>query len=113
MTAKPQLKKIHVKKNDEVIVISGKDVGKKGKVLAVDPRKGRVVVEKVNIVSRHTKPTKASPQGGILKKEAAVNSSNVMMYCARCGKGVRLSREKLPDSGKKVRKCVKCGEIFD
>lgn len=107
-----QIKKVHVKKGDNVVVKSGKDAGKKGKVLSVDPKTGRVTVEKANLVSRHTKPTKASPQGGILKKEAGIDSSNVMMFCSKCGKGVRLNHERKAN-GKRVRKCVKCGETFD
>lgn len=105
-------KKIHVKKGDNVMVISGKDAGKKGKVLAVDPKAGKVFVDKVNIVSCHTKPTKANPQGGILKKEAAIDSSNVMIFCSKCDKPVRIANEVLAD-GSKVRKCSKCGEQFD
>ena len=105
-------KKIHVKRDDTVMVISGKDAGKKGKVLSVEPKTGKVFVEKSNIVSRHTKPTKASPQGGVIKQEAGMNSSNVMMYCNKCNKPVRLGKKLLPN-GKKVRVCVKCGEAFD
>lgn len=112
MAKEVQVKKMHVKTGDNVIVKTGKDAGKTGKVLAVETKTGRVFVEKVNLVSRHTKPTKASPQGGILKKEAAIDSSNVMIYCNKCGKGVRLGHDKLAN-GKRVRKCVKCGEVFD
>jgi len=105
-------KKVHVKKGDNVMVISGKDAGKKGKVLSVDPKSGKVFIDKVNIVSCHTKPTKDNPQGGILKKEAAIDSSNVMIFCAKCNKPVRIANEILAD-GSKVRKCSKCGEQFD
>ncbi|MEG1538124.1 MAG: 50S ribosomal protein L24 [Clostridiales bacterium] len=104
--------KIHVRKGDQVMVISGKDAGKKGKVLSVNPKAGRIIVEKINIVSRHTKPTQASPQGGIVKKEAAIDSSNVMIYCNKCNAPVRISKEFLAD-GTKMRKCSKCGEHFD
>jgi len=104
--------KMHVKKGDNVVVISGKDAGKKGKIIDVDAKKGRVYVDKVNVVSRHTKPTKGAPQGGIVKKEAALHSSNVMIFCNKCGKGVRVAKEILAD-GQKVRICSKCGARFD
>lgn len=99
--------KIHVKKGDMVMVITGKDAGKKGKVLEVLPKKGRVVVEKVNIVKRHTKPTQSMPQGGILEKEAPIASSNVMLFCVECNNVTRVST-KVTDAGK-VRVCKKCG----
>lgn len=105
-------KKMHVKKGDQVVVIAGKDVGKKSKVLSCLPKEGKVLVDKVNIASHHEKPTKASPQGGVVKKEAAIDASNVMLYCRRCEKGVRIKNEVLGD-GTKVRKCAKCGENFD
>ncbi len=109
---KTEKAKIHVKTGDPVMVISGKDAGKRGKVLSVDLKKGRVFVDKVNIVKRHTKPTQGAPQGGIIKKEAAIDSSNVMIYCSKCGKPVRIQKEILAN-GKKIRKCAKCGEAFD
>ena len=108
-TIKP---KLHVRKGDNVVVISGKDAGKKGKIIDVDAKNGRVYVDKVNLVSRHTKPTQGAPQGGIVKKEAAVHSSNVMIYCNKCGKGVRIAKEILAD-GQKIRTCAKCGARFD
>lgn len=104
-------KKMHVKKGDTVVVITGKDAGKKGTVLGVDTKAGRVYVDKVNIVKRHTKPTQAAPQGGIVEKEAAINSSNVMIYCGKCGRPVRIAKEMV--AGKSVRKCAKCGQVFD
>lgn len=107
-----QPKKMQVKKGDTVMVITGKDAGIKGKVLSVEPKSGRVLVEKANMVSRHTKPTKASPQGGIIKQEAGIDSSNVMLFCNRCQKPVRIGKELLAN-GKRIRKCVKCGEGFD
>jgi large subunit ribosomal protein L24 len=99
--------KIHVKKGDLVMVITGKDAGKKGKVLEVFPKKGRVVVEKVNIVKRHTKPTQSMPQGGILEKEAPIASSNVMLFCPECNNVTRVSMKET-EAGK-VRVCKKCG----
>jgi large subunit ribosomal protein L24 len=97
-----------------VQVISGKDAAgqKRGKVLSVDRDKGRVVVEGVNIVKRHTKPAQGRPQGGILPKEAPIDSSNVMIYCDKCKAPVRINKKFLAD-GKKVRICNKCGEQFD
>ncbi|MCL2678326.1 MAG: 50S ribosomal protein L24 [Clostridiales bacterium] len=107
--------KIHVKKGDVVMVISGKDSGKKGKILSVETKSGRVYVDKVNVVSRHTKPTQSQPRGGIIKKEAAIHSSNVMLYCDKCRKGVRVKKEIVFDGTKerRLRKCASCGELFD
>ena len=104
--------KVHVKTGDTVVVISGKDAGKKGKVIAVEPKKGRVYVDKTNVVKRHTKPTQAAPQGGILEKEAPIDSSNVMIYCASCDRPVRIKKVQQGD-GSYVRACAKCGAIFD
>jgi len=106
------LAKVHVKKGDTVLVIAGKDIGKKGKVLSVEPKAGRVVVEGVNVVKRHTKPTQAAPQGGIVEKEAAFNSSNVMLFCPKCNKPTRIGKKALTD-GSYVRQCKKCGELFE
>ena len=99
--------KIHVRKGDLVMVITGKDAGRKGKVLQVLPKKGRVVVEKVNIVKRHTRPSQSLPQGGIIEKEAPIASSNLMLYCPECNSATRLS-VKMTEFGK-VRVCKKCG----
>jgi large subunit ribosomal protein L24 len=103
--------KVHVRKKDTVMVISGKDKGKIGEVLAVMPKTGKVVVKDVNVVSRHTKPNKANMQGGIVKKEAAIFSSKVMLYCNSCKSVTRISN-KILDDGTKVRVCKKCGETF-
>lgn len=105
-------KKLHVKKGDSVVVIAGKDSGKKGKIIDVDTKNGRVYVDKANIISRHTKPTPGAPQGGIIKKEAAMDSSNVMPFCSKCDKGVRV-RKQILDDGKKVRVCAVCGNNLD
>lgn len=99
--------KLNVKKGDMVMVISGKDAGKKGKVLEVIPSKNRVVVEKTNIVKKHQKPTKSMPQGGITDMEAPINVSNVMLYCSECNSVTRRSM-KITGEGK-VRVCKKCG----
>jgi len=104
--------KLHVKKGDTVVVLSGKDKGKKGKILTALPQKQRVIVEGVNIVKRHTKPTQKVMQGGIIEREAAIHSSNVMVVCSRCGKPTRSGMKRL-DDGKMVRICKKCGEVID
>lgn len=104
---KEQPNKLHVRRGDYVMVISGKDAGKKGTVIQVLPKKGRVVVEKANIVKRHTKPSQSMPQGGIISKEAPMASSNVMLYCQECNSVTRVSI-KLTENGK-VRVCKHCG----
>jgi large subunit ribosomal protein L24 len=103
--------KVHVRKNDSVMVISGKDKGKIGEVLAVYPKKGRVLVKDVSIVTKHQKPSKQNMQGGITHREAPINSSKVMLYCTKC-KNVTRINSKILDDGTKVRVCKKCGETF-
>ncbi|WP_055668499.1 50S ribosomal protein L24 [Desnuesiella massiliensis] len=103
--------KVHVRKNDTVMVISGKDKGKTGEVLAVMPKSGKVLVKGVNIVTKHQKPSKQNMQGGIVKQEAAIFSSKVMLYCSKCKNVTRISHKLLED-GSKVRICKKCGETF-
>ncbi|AYD41392.1 50S ribosomal protein L24 [Clostridium fermenticellae] len=103
--------KLHVRKKDKVMVISGKDKGKIGEVLSVIPKSGKVVVKDVNIVSKHQKPNKANMQGGIIKREAPIYSSKVMLYCDKCKSVTRISHKILED-GSKVRVCKKCGETF-
>lgn len=100
--------KINIRKDDTVVVLSGKDKGRRGKILSVQPKNGKVIVEKVNIVSRHTKPRKQGEQGGILKKEAALHACKVMRVCPKCDKPTRSAVKILAD-GKKVRVCKKCG----
>lgn len=104
--------KVHVKKGDVVQVITGKDKGKKGKVLEVIPKTQRVIVEGVNMVKRHQRPTRELPQGGIMEKEAPIASSNVMVFCNKCNNPTRIGRKFL-DDGTKVRYCKKCGEVLD
>lgn len=106
--AKP---KVHVRKGDTVLVITGKSAGKKGKVLSVIPEKNRVVVEGVNVVKRHTRPTQKMPQGGIVEKEAPIHSSNVMLFCNRCNAPSRIGK-KLLENGEKARICRRCGEAL-
>lgn len=104
-------KKFHVKKGDTVMVIAGKDRAKTGKVINVLPKKDGVLVEGLNIVKRHTR-ARGNEAGGIVEKEAPVAVSNVMLYCDKCNKPVRIKKNILED-GKKVRVCCKCGESFD
>ena len=101
-----------VKKNDLVMVIAGKDKGKRGKVLRVIPKIERALVEKLNFVKRHTKPGRASRQGGILERENPIHISNLMLVCSKCDIPVRVGHSHLAD-GRKVRVCKKCGEIVD
>ena len=104
--------KMHVKKNDTVMVISGKDAGKKGKVVVALPKDGRVIVEGVNLITRHVKSRSAQKQGGIIKQEGTIASSKVMLICNKCDRPVRARHNILPD-GSKVRACAKCGEALD
>lgn len=104
--------RVHVKKGDMVEVIAGKQRGKRGKVLKVIPKHGRVIVEGVNVVKKHTKPTQKLPQGGIVEKEAAVFGGRVMVVCPKCGQAARVSHGYLPD-GTKVRLCKNCGEQIE
>ena len=102
------MNKMSIKKGDVVVVLSGKDKGKQGKVLEVMPKSGKVIVEKINVVSRHTKPRKQGEEGGILKKEAAIYACKVQKVCPKCGKATRPAHKMLAD-GKKVCVCKKCG----
>jgi len=106
-----ELKKIHVKKNDTVMVISGKDKGKTGEVLSVMPKTGKVVVKGINVVTKHQKPNRQNMQGGIIHKEAPIYSSKVMLYCPKCKSVTRIST-KIEENGTKNRVCKKCGETF-
>jgi len=101
-----------LKKNDLVMVVSGRERGKSGRVLRVLPQKNRVLIEKINFVKRHTRPSGQTKQGGIVEKEAPVHISNVMVVCEKCNLPVRVGKKVL-DDGKKVRMCRKCGEILD
>ena len=104
--------KCHIKKDDKVKVISGKDNGKIGKVLKVDRKKQRLLVENINIVKRHSRPSAQNRQGGIIESEAAIHWSNVMLMCNKCVTPVRIKMLKL-DDGRKVRVCRKCSEQID
>ena len=105
------MSKVHVKTGDTVIVLSGKDKGKKGKILAVSPKEGKVIVEKINIVSKHIKPRRMGEPGGIIKAEGAMYASKVQVICPRCKQPTRVGH-KVYDDGTKSRICVKCGETL-
>lgn len=101
-----------LKKGDLVMVIAGRERGKTGKVLSLRLADGRVIVEKLNMIKRHTKPSQKNRQGGILEREAPLALSNVMLYCGNCQKPVRVGIKVL-DDGRRVRACRKCNEIVD
>ncbi|CEO90160.1 50S ribosomal protein L24 [Syntrophaceticus schinkii] len=103
--------KLHVRKGDTVYILTGKDAGKKGKVLQVLPSKRKVLVEGVNVVKKHSRPTRSIPQGGIIEKEAFIDSSNVMLVCGKCNKPTRVAKKIADD--RYYRACKKCGEIID
>ncbi|CAH8773202.1 50S ribosomal protein L24 [Paenibacillus dendritiformis] len=103
--------KLHVKKDDTVIVITGKDKGKKGRVIAAYPRENRVLVEGVNMVKKHQKPNAANPQGGIIEQEAPIHASNVMHVDPKSGKVTRIGYK--VENGKKVRVAKRSGAIID
>jgi len=102
---------MHVKKGDTVIVISGKDKGKKGRVISALPKENRVLVEGVNLVKKHTKPSQTNPQGGIVTQEAAIHVSNVMPVDPKTGNATRVGYKEV--NGKKVRIAKKSGEVLD
>ena len=102
----------HVKRGDTVAVIAGKERGKRGKVLIVLPAKRRVIVEKVNMIKRHQRPTQKLRQGGIIEREGTLNLSNVMVVCGKCDRPTRTGIQALAE-GKKARVCKRCGEMID
>ena len=103
---------MRLKKNDKVMVISGKEKGKVGKILKIFSEKDRVIVEKVNYIKRHTRPGGKVSKGGIIEKEAPLHISNVMPICGKCTDPVRVGTQQQAD-GKTVRICKKCGEILE
>lgn len=104
--------KINLKKDDKVKVVAGKDKGKIGKVLKVDQKKYRVLVENINMIKRHSRPSAQNRQGGIIEREAPIHWSNVMLMCNKCMTPVRVKMQILED-GKKKRICRKCDEFID
>ena len=107
------MSKVHVKTGDQVVVINGKVRGAKGKVMAVSPAEGKVIVEKVNVVKKHVKPRKMGEAGGIIEAEAALYASKVQLLCPKCGRPTRVGH--VIENGKKMRVCKKsdCGAKFE
>lgn len=105
------LTKLNVKKGDTVVVLSGKDKGKQGKIIQAMPKKAQVVVEDVNKVKRHSKPSLKTPQGGIVSKEMPLNVCKVQLVCPACNKPTRIGHKTV--DGKNLRVCKKCGEVVD
>lgn len=103
---------MNIRKNDSVMVIAGRERGKTGKVLRVIPEREAAIIERVNLVKRHSRPRGPQQPGGILEKEASIHTSNLMVMCDKCNAPVRIGRKALPD-GKKVRICRRCGETLD
>jgi large subunit ribosomal protein L24 len=103
--------KLHVKRGDKVVIIAGKDKDRQGKIIRAIPKKGKVVVEGINTVKRHAKPSQKLPQGGIITKEAPLASSNVMLICPSCNKATRIVKKQVKDNY--ARACKKCGNIVD
>lgn len=103
--------KLFVKKGDKVLVITGKDKGKVADVLEVSPKDNKVLVDGVNVVTKHQKPKSQQEKGGIVKKSAPIEASNVMVVCPACGKATRVKHMEL--DGKNARKCAKCGATLD
>ena len=108
------MSKVHVRTNDEVIVINGRSRGMKGKVLEVSPKEGKVIIEGVNMVTKHVKPKKQGDPGGILKAEGALYASKVQLVCPKCGKPTRVGHT-FDEKGKKLRVCKKsdCKATFE
>jgi large subunit ribosomal protein L24 len=105
-------KKLHVKKDDTVLVLAGKDKGKTGKVLKAMPAENRVIVESVNMIKKHQRPGRMGQDSGIIEREAPLNASNVMLVCSNCKEASRTGKKILED-GTKVRYCKKCGQTID
>jgi len=106
------MQSVHVRRGDTVGVIAGSERGKRGKVLRVLPEKGRVLVEHVNMMKKHQRPTQKLRQGGIIERESPLALSNVLVVCARCDKPSRSGIKRLAD-GRKLRICKRCGESID
>ncbi|MGD0281354.1 MAG: 50S ribosomal protein L24 [Dissulfurispiraceae bacterium] len=101
-----------IKKGDIALVMTGKNKGKKGRILSVSPAAAKITIEGINIIKRHTKPNKTYSQGGIIEKEGPIHISNVMFVCPKCSKPTRIGNTVL-DGGKKLRTCKKCKEVLD
>ena len=107
------MKNARLRKNDTVIIIAGKDRGRQGKILKILPAKSRVIVERVNMIKRHTRPNPSkNVKGGIVEKEGSLPISNVQLLCPACNKGTRIGHKVLPD-GSKERVCRRCGNTLE
>lgn len=109
---KQALNALFVRKNDTVLILSGEYAKKQGKVLKVYPKQNRIIVEGINFVKRHSKPTQKNPKGGIIEKEGPINTSNVMVVCGKCGQPTRIGTKIMKD-GERIRVCKKCGELIE
>ncbi len=105
------IQKVHVKTGDTVVVLSGREKGKKGKVIAVSPKEGKVIIEGVNMVSKHVKPRQVGQEGGIVKAEGAMYACKVQVVCPHCNKATRVGHKFFED-GQKQRVCRRCGETL-
>ena len=105
------MNKLHVRKDDMVVILSGKDKGKKGKVLETSPKEQKLIVEGINMVTKHVKPRRQGEPGGIVKAEGAFYASKAMLVCPSCGKATRVAHKVLED-GTKMRACKKCNATF-
>ena len=105
------MNKLNIKMNDNVVILTGKDKGEKGKVMKVDPATGRIVIQNLNMIVRHTKPRRQGEEGGRINKEGTINVSNVMLVCPSCKKATRVGH--IIEDGKKYRACKKCGKKID
>ena len=103
---------LRIRKNDIVKVTAGREKGKVGRILKVNAEDGRVVIEKINLVKRHVKPSQANPQGGIVEKEAALDASNVMIMCEKCNRPTRVKMV-VDGAGGKQRACKRCGDVIE
>lgn len=115
MNLKPERKtraKVHIKKGDKVYILSGKDRGATGEVLTVIPSEGKVIVEGVNVSTKHKKPRQRFQQGGIIHQETAIYACKCMLVCPKCSKPTKVGK-KILESGEKVRVCKRCGETID
>ena len=104
--------KCHLKKDDKVKVVAGKDKGKIGKILSIKRKNGRVIIENINMMKKHARPSSKHRQGGIIESESPIHWSNVMLMCNKCVTPIRIKMKRLED-GKKIRVCSKCNEIID
>lgn len=104
--------KIGFKKGDKVLIIIGEDKGKKGKIVRIFPKEMKAIIEGVNFLKKHSKPTQKVPQGGIVEQEGALHISNIRLICNKCNKPTAIKRERIKE-GKRVRVCKKCREIID